>query len=130
MRKWIGVLGIFAMCCGDSKETRLQRFLLQSNELVKSQQEAQAERYLKEALKLDSCFADAWNNLGTLYFNQKKFTLALEHYNNALTCRPDYLEAYFNRANTAYELKEYYSALKDIDFKQHARWIAQMLKSG
>ena len=115
MKKVIVLIGVLICGCGDSKETKLQRFLLQSNDLVKNQKESQAEYYLKEALKLDSCFADAWNNLGTIYFNQQKFSLALEHYNRALDCRPGYLDAYFNRANTEYELKEYYSALEDID---------------
>lgn len=109
------MLTVALFSCGGSKETRLQRFLLQSNTLMKDHQEGQAEYYLKEALKLDSCFADAWNNLGTMYFNQQRYTLALDQYDRAIACKPDYLDAYFNRANTAYELKEYYASLKDIE---------------
>ena len=66
--------------CRDSKETRLQRFLLQSNGMLKDHQEERAEYYLKEALKIDSCFADAWNNLGTLYYSQKEYAKAMEQY--------------------------------------------------
>ena len=58
--------GILLLSCFDSKETKLQRFLIQSNDMVKKQNVEQAERLLNEALKLDSCFSDAWNNLGTL----------------------------------------------------------------
>src|SRR6188474_3247630 len=108
---WIGLVLFIAICCGDSKETRLQRFLIQSNTLIEHNQIEQAERYLREAIKLDSCFEDAWNNLGTLYFNQKRYPEALEHYNSAIACNPNYLPAYFNRVNTQYELKAYYSAL-------------------
>ena len=32
-----------------------------------------------------------------------------------MRCKPDFADGYFNRANTAYELKEYYRALKDLD---------------
>lgn len=107
--------GILLISCLDSTETKLQRFLIQSNDMVKKQNAQQAERLLKEALKLDSCFADAWNNLGTLYFNQRKYDEALQYYDKAVQCNPKFLDGYFNRANTAYELNEHYSALKDIE---------------
>ena len=111
MKKLWWLAGILLMSCMDSKETKLQRFLLQSNDMIQKQNVQQAERFLREALKLDSCFADAWNNLGTLYFNQKRYAEALEYYDNAVRCKPGFVDGYFNRANTAYELKEYYRAL-------------------
>ena len=104
----------------DSKETKVQRFLLQSNDMVRKQNTEQAERFLREAIKLDSCFADAWNNLGTLYFNERNFGEAMVFYDRAVSCNNDFVDARFNRANNAYELKEYYRALKDIkDVKSH-----------
>src|SRR6478752_6221391 len=109
-RFYIVVLGLIVACCGDSKETRLQRYLLQGNEAVKLHEADQAERYFKEALKLDSCFADSWNNLGSFYFDKKKYEEALDSYKRAIACKPEYLAAYFNRANASYEVKEYYSA--------------------
>src|SRR3990170_1956160 len=112
MRKLWWISGILLVSCLDSKETKLQRFLIQSNDMVRKQNPEQAERFLQEALKLDSCFADAWNNLGTLYFDQMKYAEALEYYDNAVRCKSDFTDGYFNRANTAYELKEYYRALK------------------
>ena len=84
MKNLYWILGIVLISCMDSKETKLQRFLIQSNDLVKKQNVERAEHFLKEAIKLDSCFADAWNNLGTLYFNQMKYTEALEYYDNAV----------------------------------------------
>ena len=111
----IWMVALMAFSCGESKETRLQRFLIQSNSFIEHHETEQAERYLREAIKLDSCFADAWNNLGTIFFNQRKYAEALEYYDQAIACRPDYLPAYFNRVNTQYELKAYYAALKDID---------------
>src|SRR5688572_26777282 len=93
---WKWLVPFIAICCGDSKETRLQRFLIQSNTLIEHHETEQAERYLREALKLDSCFEDAWNNLGTLYFTRKMYAEALEHYNSAIACNPSYMPAYFN----------------------------------
>ena len=66
IKKLYWILGIVLISCMDSKETKLQRFLIQSNDLVKKQNIERAEHFLTEALKLDSCFADAWNNLGHL----------------------------------------------------------------
>jgi tetratricopeptide (TPR) repeat protein len=113
---------ILLLSCVDSKETKVQRFLLQSNDMVRKQNLEQAERFLREAIKLDSCFADAWNNLGTLYFNERNFPEAITFYDNAVTCKNDFVDARFNRANTAYELKEYYRALKDIELVQE-QWV-------
>jgi uncharacterized protein with beta-barrel porin domain len=58
-----------AVACSDTKETRLQRYLLQGNEQVSLRNADGAERFFKEALRLDSCFADALNNLGTRRLN-------------------------------------------------------------
>src|SRR5688572_33009598 len=109
------IFAILLISCLDSTETKLQRFLIQSNDMVKNQNAEQAERFLREALKLDSCFVDAWNNLGTLYFDQMKYAEALDFYDNAVRCDPQFIDGYFNRANTAYELKEYYRALDDLE---------------
>ena len=115
MRRLWWVYCLFLMSCLDSRETKLQRFLIQSNDMVKKQNVEQAERFLFEALKLDSCFADAWNNLGTIYFDQRKYQEALQYYDNALRCNPDFFDAYFNRANAAFELNEHYRALEDLE---------------
>ena len=38
-----------------------------------------------------------------------------EFYDHAVHCNTGFIDGYFNRANTAYELKEYYRALKDLE---------------
>lgn len=108
------VLVLLLIAC-ESRETKIQRFLLQSNEMVRKRNTEQAERFLREAIKLDSCFADAWNNLGTLHFTKRNYVDAMTYYDHALSCRDNFIDARFNRANNAYELKEYYRALKDLD---------------
>lgn len=107
------MLFIIVACTGS--ETKLQRFLLQGNEMAQKQNFHEAKRYYREALKLDSCFADALNNLGTLLFKEGNFTEALTNYNQALDCKPDFYDAYLNRANTFYELNNPTAALRDLD---------------
>ncbi|MDZ7650044.1 MAG: tetratricopeptide repeat protein [Cytophagales bacterium] len=84
MKKWIFILLLIS--CADSKESKLQKFLLKGNLALKERNFDQASYYYGEAIKVDNCFADAWNNLGTVYFEQQRYDLALENYEKALTC--------------------------------------------
>src|SRR6476659_53956 len=95
-----GLTIIFLISCAESKETKLQRFLLKGNLMMEDHNEEQAISYYLEALKLDPCFADALNNMGTIYFRKKRFDVALENYEKAVSCKADFLNGYFNRANT------------------------------
>lgn len=110
----IHLIGVFLFSCSQSRETRLQQFLLKGNGAMQEQNTEEAVRYFKEALQLDPCYVDALNNLGTISFRNHHLTEALESYSKAISCNNNYLPAYFNRANTYYELKEYYNAQKDI----------------
>ena len=115
IKLWGLVPCLLLISCLESRETKVQRFLIQSNDMVKKQNLEQAERFLLEALKIDSCFADAWNNLGTIYFDQRKYDQAIHYYDNAVRCNPTFFDGYFNRANAAFEANEHYRALKDLE---------------
>ena len=105
---------LVALGCGGRKELRLQKFLLKGNLSMNEGNTDQAATYFNEALKIDPCFADALNNLGTLRFQQKHWDEALNFYTQAIRCHPDFLNAYFNRANTYYELNEFFNAQQDV----------------
>jgi tetratricopeptide (TPR) repeat protein len=115
MKKVIWAFVFLAMACGDSKEAKRQRFLLQGNNMVTKGSYQEARRYYNEALKIDSCFADALNNIGTTYYKEGNFTDALGNYNRALDCNPGFHDAYLNRANTYYELNNPAAALRDLE---------------
>ena len=61
--------------------------------------EKAVEVYTK-AISLKPDYADAYNNLGTVFQDQGKLERAIEAYNKALSIKPDYAEAYNNLANT------------------------------
>lgn len=108
------LFSVLLSSCAESTETKVQRFLLKGNELALKRNYDEAAHNYREALKLDSCFADAWNNLGTLQFEQHKYEKALESYNQAILCNPQFMDTYFNRSNVLYELNNLELALKDL----------------
>ena len=109
------VLLVFFFGCSESKEARLQKFLEQGNDMVAKSNYERAIQFYEAALGVDSCFADAWNNLGTIYFRRKEYPLAIVKYSRAVGCSASYAEAYLNRANAYYESNESYNALKDLE---------------
>lgn len=110
----ISLSSILLSC--ETKEVQLQRFLLQGNGALSEQNYQGAEHYFQEALKMDPCFKDALNNLGVLYSNQKRFDVAIGYFTKTMECDPKFLPAYFNRANSYFESKEYYNLLKDTEY--------------
>lgn len=99
----------------ESRETRLEGFLLKGNTSLGEGDTDKALYYYNEALKIDACFADALNNSGTISHNQGHFDEAIALYTKAIECNGEFLNAWFNRANSYYESREYFSALSDID---------------
>ena len=114
MRKCLFLM--FTLIACDSKEIRTQRFLIQGNQALAAQEYSGAQFYLEEAIKLNPCFIEALNNLGTLHSNQKHFVQAIDHFSKAIACDRNFLPAYFNRANAYYDSKEYYSMLQDSEY--------------
>jgi len=77
-----------------------------------------AKKYYERAIKLDRNYAEALNNLGTVYYGQKSYGRAINQYKKALRLKPDsasYLSnlgtAYFARKNFELAAKIYQQAL-------------------
>jgi tetratricopeptide (TPR) repeat protein len=118
-RCFIIIYTVAILGCSDSKETRMQRFLIQGNEKIREREYEQAEKCFLSALKLDSCFADALNNLGTVEQRRKNLPGAIKFYSRAIRCDDKFLMAYINRANALYEANRPEDALLDL------AWIEQ-----
>ena len=91
----------------------MQRFLVQGNEKIREQEYEQAEKLFLSALRLDTCFADALNNLGTVEQRRKNYDSAIRYYSRAIRCDERFFLAYINRANAYFENKQFQQALED-----------------
>ncbi|MFN4956260.1 MAG: tetratricopeptide repeat protein, partial [Cyclobacteriaceae bacterium] len=78
------VMFVFVSC--DSRETKVQRFLLKGNLALEQSDTDRALYYYQQALALDACFADALNNIGTLHYRAGDKAKAMESYTKALEC--------------------------------------------
>lgn len=74
-----------------------------------------AIRYYREAIQVDSLFAQAYNNLGIVYYTVGEYENALEVFDKCLSSDHDFHEAYFNRSNVYYELQSYQNAIDDLN---------------
>ena len=56
----------------------------------------EARQELEAIIVSEPRCAPAYNNLGTIYFHLKEYTLAIQSYQAALDIRPDYIDVYYN----------------------------------
>ena len=79
--------------------------------------DAMYEKYLKETLKIDKNFYDAYNALGIFYFEKKQYKKALEMFtkliNNPLYPAADV--AFFNRSRVYLKLNQTQKAIDDLE---------------
>jgi tetratricopeptide (TPR) repeat protein len=79
-----------------------------------------SKKTLERAVKADHRYADAYNNLGVVYYelgssyhSASDFTKAIKLYNKAITISNDYASYYNNRAAAYFATKQYESASND-----------------
>jgi len=68
----------------------------------------------EQAIRINPGYADAYTNLGNIYFNQQNMPLAIKNYSSSLDIRPDG-NTYLNRSKAFYFLDKYQEALEDYD---------------
>lgn len=113
IKNFLLLLILVLLSCTESDETRMQRLLIQGNEKIRDQEYEQAEKFFLSALKLDSCFADALNNLGTVEQRRRNMGSAIQYYSQAIRCNDKFFLAYINRANAYFENNQFPEALAD-----------------
>ncbi len=69
-----------------------------------------AKRYYERALKLNSKYAEAVNNLGTIHYAKKNYRRAVGQYNRALKLSPDSASIYSNLGTAWFARKKYKEA--------------------
>lgn len=109
------LFNLFWWGCSESQDTKRHRFLLKGNAEIAQQNTEQALYYYQQALRIDSCFADALNNIGTIYYNKSDFRLSSEFYSKALSCDSAFDKARFNRVNSSLAMLDATSALEDLE---------------
>lgn len=88
--------------------------------LYREQMTDRAIQYYQNALDVYPEYETAWNNMGTLYFNEKRnFSMAKECYEKALKIRPDYPTSLLSLAY-CYELEK--------DFKTAEKLFKKVLE--
>jgi tetratricopeptide (TPR) repeat protein len=61
----------------------------------------------QRAVKLDRRYADAINNIGTIYYNQKHYRRAISEYRRALAITPNSAAVWSNLGTAQYARKKY-----------------------
>lgn len=75
-----------------------------------------ARYYYQLALKADSTLHKAWNNLGVLNRDDKKYNEALYCFNRAMQANPNYVLAFYNRVRVRLMKGDKAGACADLDY--------------
>jgi tetratricopeptide (TPR) repeat protein len=102
------------VACGDRKQSDAAQFFQRGREQFRKQQYEDAIRLFGEATKVDSTFAEAWNNRGVAKAKLGRHDAALADYDRALRADSTLADAHFNRSMAYYELQRYAEALADL----------------
>ncbi|MCC5921913.1 MAG: tetratricopeptide repeat protein [Cyclobacteriaceae bacterium] len=99
--------------CGNTASKRDQ-FLIKGNMELDDKQYRKAIQYYQEALKIDSSYHHAYNNMGLAYYRSGDPIAAIESYSNALLFAPYFDDARFNRINVFLSTERYDRAYDDL----------------
>ena len=69
----------------------------------------------RQAIMADKKFWEAYYNLGIVYFNTKKYDLALKQFNKIIKALPDFDKPYYGRGLIYEKQKKYDLAIKDFE---------------
>src|SRR5262249_4184948 len=70
----------------------------------------QAKRHYERAVKMKPDYAEALNNLGTIYYAKKSYRRATSYYNKALKITPNSASIYSNLGTAFFARKQYEKA--------------------
>ena len=85
-----------------------------------SNRQKAAQDYLK-AIEANPYSAEAYNNLGALYIDIKRYSDAIDYLSSALSLQPNYFTARMNRAIVSYRTGRIVEALEDFNLAARIR---------
>jgi tetratricopeptide (TPR) repeat protein len=88
----------------------------------------QALKYYERAMKLDPTYADAENNIGTIWYGRKKYSKAIRAYRKAIAIRDDMPVLYSNLGYAYFGDKKYEEAI--VAFRQTLAIDPQFFERG
>ncbi|MFB3920415.1 MAG: tetratricopeptide repeat protein [Terriglobia bacterium] len=72
-----------------------------------------ARKAYKEAMRLDTTFAEPWNNMGTTYYLNNKAKKSIKYYRQAIKLNPNNASFHTNLGTAYYERKKYKEAIEE-----------------
>lgn len=101
--------------CGSKSDSDKLNFLKRGNAAYESGEIHDALRYFNEALSVDSTFVDAWNNKGLTLMQMQRFDEAIYCFDQAISYKPEYAEAFLNNARAHLEVHQHYAAMEQLE---------------
>ena len=72
-----------------------------------------ARQAYTNATRLDKNFAEAWNNIGTVLFMEKKYGKSVKYYQRAIELKSDNASFHMNLGTSYYHLKKFDEAVEE-----------------
>ncbi len=110
------VIALFYLAgCGDISRSREKKhFVHKGNLAFKEKMYRDAIRYYREAIKIDSNYAQAYNNLCAVYEQTGELDKALTACDKCLAIDSAFADSRFNRAHVLIRLRQYADAWADL----------------
>ena len=76
---------------------------------------SKALEFINKAIKINSNYAEAYNEQGIALYELKQLHLAIKSYDRAIKINPKYADAYYNKGLALHELKKIEKAIENYD---------------
>ena len=83
--------------------------------LVKDNSIETAYLYFQKASEIDSNYALAWNNMGSVHIYKKEYDKAIQNLNRAIILNPNYVPSYGARGEAKFYIADYPGAIEDYN---------------
>jgi len=114
LKKGIIIIVLISGCQFQTKDQKVQSYLLKGNQALASKEYHDAIEYFELVLRADNDYPDALNNLGIAYFGLNNQIEAIKQYSLALKIDSLHYDSRYNRFNAYYSHNQLADALIDL----------------